>query len=480
MKKKTSKKRKCITKTSCFLLLITATLSAAEERIPLWALFLTLTCLSFKPSTFISFLKRRKKGKSGKKRSKETTSPSLTSCKKSGKKPYLKLTYYNDCRSIQFCDVDKHIVLREWSRNIKFGPHQSHFCTYTCSSRRGFKIRKILSKLPEIDKLYSDEAKRMMTLLNEYNFPIFQFAAECKNKPLFILLRHISINSGLTSSIGIDEAKFLNFIWAVENSYRKKVSFHNSTHAADVLHCIYCLLRSPVVSGTFSSLEILSMYIAAAVHDIDHPGIDNDFLVATCHSYSCIYNDMSVLENHHCFSAFSLMNIPECNFVSSLTLSEYVRMRQIIVEMIMATDPSTRLQKLICYELQSKLLDKNTPFNPKDDLDDKIILARSLIRVADISNTSKNWHIYREWTRLLSCEQKHQMHLENIVGHRHPTRNAEMKLKLSSQSSLQKCFLETTVYPITSTLCEYLELKEITTGVDKNLCILSSIENGDE
>ena len=92
------------------------------------------------------------------------------------------------------------------------------------------------------------------------------------------------------------------------------MSDHNRTHAADVLHATSYLLfeeipefsydpsdlndinddtnrqwignlRSKVSSGNiasaFSILEVFACYLAAAMHDFDHPGRTNAFLVAT-------------------------------------------------------------------------------------------------------------------------------------------------------------------------------------------------------
>ena len=45
-------------------------------------------------------------------------------------------------------------------------------------------------------------------------------------------------------------------------------------HAADVLHTVHCTLYCGelVSSGFVSGLEVLACYIAAVVHDVEHPG----------------------------------------------------------------------------------------------------------------------------------------------------------------------------------------------------------------
>lgn len=39
--------------------------------------------------------------------------------------------------------------------------------------------------------------------------------------------------------------------------------------------------------------------IAATVHDLDHPGRGNAFLMNTRQRLALLYNDQSILENHH-------------------------------------------------------------------------------------------------------------------------------------------------------------------------------------
>ena len=95
---------------------------------------------------------------------------------------------------------------------------------------------------------------------------------------------------------------------------------HNSTHAADVLHATAYLLTEPIpefdhafqdddtfrvrktkttgnMFSAFSMLELFACYMAAVMHDFDHPGRTNAFLVATRDplvSYIpvlCVYGD---------------------------------------------------------------------------------------------------------------------------------------------------------------------------------------------
>ena len=53
----------------------------------------------------------------------------------------------------------------------------------------------------------------------------------------------------------------------------------------------------------------MAALIAAAVHDVDHPGVSNQFLVAIRHDLAIMYNDISVLENHHVATAFRTLQV---------------------------------------------------------------------------------------------------------------------------------------------------------------------------
>ena len=47
------------------------------------------------------------------------------------------------------------------------------------------------------------------------------------------------------------------------------------------------------------NLEQMSCLVAAALHDFEHPGVNNIFLIATDGKIAWKHNDDSVLENFH-------------------------------------------------------------------------------------------------------------------------------------------------------------------------------------
>ena len=48
-------------------------------------------------------------------------------------------------------------------------------------------------------------------------------------------------------------------------------------------------------------------------HDLDHPGLNNNFQIAARTKLAILHNDASVLENHHCTTGFLILSRPVCH-----------------------------------------------------------------------------------------------------------------------------------------------------------------------
>jgi len=59
--------------------------------------------------------------------------------------------------------------------------------------------------------------------------------------------------------------------------------------------------------GELDNLDLFSMMLSGAIHDHEHPGYNNLYMINTKHKFAIWYNDISVLENHHVASSFKLI-----------------------------------------------------------------------------------------------------------------------------------------------------------------------------
>ena len=171
--------------------------------------------------------------------------------------------------------------------------------------------------------------------------------------------------------------------------------------------------------------------------------MNNNFLIATSDPRALLYNDKSVLENHHCASAFSILAKPENNFLNTLGKNTFKTVRSHIVEMILATDLSLHFDLLTKFK--KKVVTSGT-FDPLGNADDKSVLMQVLMKCADVSNPTKEWSLYSEWIDRITAEFHHQGDLEKELGLEvSPFMNRNND---HNGPNAQKGFIEFIVYPL--------------------------------
>lgn len=91
-----------------------------------------------------------------------------------------------------------------------------------------------------------------------------------------------------------------------------------SIHAASVVQMTHMLLchGGLIQSGAMNRVQHFCSYWSALVHDYEHGGLNNDFLIKTSHPLAITYNDQSPLENHHVAAAMGLLGVPECAYLA--------------------------------------------------------------------------------------------------------------------------------------------------------------------
>ena len=183
----------------------------------------------------------------------------------------------------------------------------------------------------------------------------------------------------------------------------------------------------------------MSAIFASAIHDVDHPGVTNQFLINTSMSLSlsqCIpqntilcslffvesdlaimYNDESVLENHHLAVAFKLLQANERNIFAHLTAKQIKTLRKMVIDMVLATDMSKHMQLLA--DLKTMVESKKVTGNNiimLESYDDRIQVLQNMIHCADLSNPTKPLDIYVKWTDRIMEEFWRQGDKERDLG----------------------------------------------------------------
>lgn len=114
-----------------------------------------------------------------------------------------------------------------------------------------------------------------------------------------------------------------------------------------------------------SDLQIMAGFLAALLHDVAHPGVNNNFLVGMKHEKALRYNDTNILENHHCAQAFKILLDPKNDLFELLSEAQYWNVRSIITRMILATDVANHFSNIM--EFRSRLSTKKFPEDTPED-----------------------------------------------------------------------------------------------------------------
>jgi 3'5'-cyclic nucleotide phosphodiesterase len=146
-----------------------------------------------------------------------------------------------------------------------------------------------------------------------------------------------------------------------------------------------------------NSFDLISLYLSAAAHDVDHPGHNNLFESKTKSRLATLYNDIAVLENHHTATFFFILEDEQCNLFQNLSRDDYSKMRKLIVDNILYTDMS----KHFPFMGELKALPNKDDYDPSGKY--KPDIMKALVHGADIGNPSRPFEVCKIWTfRILS------------------------------------------------------------------------------
>lgn len=206
--------------------------------------------------------------------------------------------------------------------------------------------------------------------------------------------------------IDIDKEKLATFISNVSQCYHNNY-FHNFQHAINVLQMTWFLLNETNLITKLKPHILMALLISSLCHDIDHPGNTNSYEVNAITKRALIYNDLSVLENHHCTITFEIIMKTELN--KSFNYDDFKELRKTIIASILSTDMSKHND--LIDEFKRFDMTKNE-FN----IDQQIFVSKVLLHYADLSNILKDFETSSNWSKKILLEYYHQTLKEEFEG----------------------------------------------------------------
>ncbi|XP_076814611.1 3',5'-cyclic-AMP phosphodiesterase-like isoform X10 [Clavelina lepadiformis] len=245
---------------------------------------------------------------------------------------------------------------------------------------------------------------------------IFKIAEISNNRPLTCVMYTICQKRDMFSKFKLSPDKFLAYMMTLEDHYRD-IPYHNSLHSADVAQSVHILLSSDALDSVFSELEILAALIASAMHDVDHPGLNNQYQCNNSSELALMYNDESVLENHHLAVGFKLMQQDQCDLFDHFTQKQWQSLRKIVIDMVLATDMSKHMTLLASLKtmVETKKV-ASSGVLMLDNYTDRVQVLQNLMHCADLSNPAKPIEMYKKWNERIMDEYWMQGDVERAAG----------------------------------------------------------------
>ncbi|NWX51971.1 PDE8B phosphodiesterase, partial [Steatornis caripensis] len=262
-----------------------------------------------------------------------------------------------------------------------------------------------------------------------WDFNIFELEAVTNKRPLVYLGLKVFARFGVSEFLNCSEATLRAWLQVIEANYHSSNSYHNSTHAADVLHATAFFLGNERVKGSLDHLDEVAALIAATIHDVDHPGRTNSFLCNAGSELAVLYNDTAVLESHHTALAFQLTTKDsKCNIFKNIDRNHYRTLRQAIIDMVLATEMTKHFEHVNKFvnsinkpmasetSSQSEGSDCECTANMKNFPDNQTLIKRMMIKCADVANPCRPLELCIEWAERISEEYFAQTDEEKRQG----------------------------------------------------------------
>ncbi|XP_059156380.1 high affinity cAMP-specific and IBMX-insensitive 3',5'-cyclic phosphodiesterase 8B-like [Physella acuta] len=276
----------------------------------------------------------------------------------------------------------------------------------------------------------------IMNVLNldvSWDFDIITLEKLTNKRPLLHLGLKIFARFGVCEYLNINETCLVNWLQMIESNYHANNFYHNSTHAADVLHATAYFLDRERSKEIFDQQDQVTSLIAAVVHDVDHPARTNAFLINEKHQLAILYNDQAVLENHHASMCFRLTHKDQAvDIFKNLSSDDYKTVRQSIIDQVLATDMKQHFEHLSKFttsvtkhlqklegdntDVEAHEADMNTILSDLSLHENRVLIKRMMIKCADVSNPLRPLPLCKEWAYRIAEEYCQQTDEEKSRG----------------------------------------------------------------
>ncbi|XP_069177832.1 uncharacterized protein [Procambarus clarkii] len=248
-----------------------------------------------------------------------------------------------------------------------------------------------------LDDLYHGPTQCVLSQVGVWGFNAFALDSVCGGRPVSVLCVYLLHKYGLIQHFNFDTVTVWKCFSLIEDGYHASNPYHNAIHAADVTQAMHCYLQEKVIHEHMTPLEMLAALVAAVCHDLDHPGVNQPFLIKTDNHLAALYKNLSVLENHHWRCAMGCLW--ESGLLDSWAAEDVTALQDMIRSLILATDITRQQEFLTRFRryLDAGSFDMHDPEHRHFSL-------QIALKCADICNPCRPWEISRKWSHKI-CDE---------------------------------------------------------------------------
>lgn len=316
-------------------------------------------------------------------------------------------------QSVLDTEVSQNLIqLLSSRRSIQVEEAQPHAHAPARVARADVSLEAV-SSLLALQRNLPDAVTVVLSKVDEWQFDSFQLNVVSGGRPLSMLAFALLKRSGLVETFELDEEKLVKFLMLVEDGYPQN-PYHNRIHAADVLRSLHVLLSRGglIEAGYCENQVLLACYLSAIIHDYQHKGVNNDFLVRSMDDLAVLYNDRSPMENHHLAASFNLMQTDECNFWKRMPPKTREMTRKLTIDMVLATDMKQHFSIHSMFQAKMHVhavtnnSSQHTNYHapPPSDEDQRSIALQVTLKCADLGHLASPRAVHREWVQHLEEE----------------------------------------------------------------------------
>jgi len=261
--------------------------------------------------------------------------------------------------------------------------------------------------------LRSDDWHVLLRSMSSWVFDQFELAAHNECMP-YISACFDSLN--LFTMFGLNGQALCNVVEVLRTCYSSRTSYHTWAHAFATFHSTFLLLDNPGIAGVLNKEDMLAVLLAALGHDVEHQGYNNAFLVNSQDKLALLYNDISVLENHHASATCNIIASSDPYIFAQCEPALRNHMRKVIVTTILGTDMAHHQEIVTWMETTNIDLPAVRMASNQVEKDAALNLTRGLLHCADIVHPTLPWKLHKRQSLLLAAEFFAQYEEEQRLG----------------------------------------------------------------